>query len=226
MSKNRKAKEGGKIKYLTIFRNWMHQSFSYLDRTEMFYRFFWEIIPSLIIAFYINSSSYLISFVLSIFLVHTYNWIFNNNFWAVIIHSMPSQKNPGETKTIKYLVKMQKRLLKSSSISGVLIYGSMTKNKWHSRSDIDIRFFRKKGWVNGLKSYILLRRERFIAFFSKQPLDSYIADNIKFLNKMNKNEKPIFIKNTDKRLYKRFKRSEITDFNKIKSLKNLIDEDN
>lgn len=220
MNKTRKASIGGKPKYFTLIRNWAHQGFFYLDKTEMFFRVIWEIIPIVLLSFFFNFNIY-ISIFISFFIIHTYNWITNDNFWAVFIHSLPNQKNPGEQATIEYLTKMQKRLIASNAISAVLIYGSVTRNKWHDRSDIDIRFFREKGIFNGLISYLILRRERLIALLNKQPLDAYIADDIKFLKKMRDDEFPIFLKNSDLRITKEYNTDYTTDFSKVKSINNL-----
>ena len=221
MEKNRKAKPGGKPKYFTLLRNWAHQGFFYLDKTEMFYRVLWEITPIFILSSIINFYSTLLTLIVITIVVHTYNWIANDNFWAVFIHSLPNQTNPGEHATIDYLYKMQKRLRDSNAISAVLIYGSVTRNKWHDRSDIDIRFFREKGIYNGFVSYLLLRRERLIALLKKQPLDAYIADDVKFLKKMRDDEFPIFLKNNDLRITKEYNSDYITDFSKVASINNL-----
>lgn len=221
MNKKRKAVKGGKPKYFTLLRNWAHQGFFYLDKTEMFYRVLWEIIPIIILTSIINIHNKLLSIAVVTIIVHTYNWIANDNFWAVFIHSLPNQKNPGEIATIDYLAKMQKRLRDSNTISAVLIYGSVTRNKWHERSDIDIRFFRQKGVFNGFISYLILRRERLIALLNKQPLDAYVADDVKFLKKMRDDEFPILLKNNDLRITKEYKTNHTTDFSKVTAINNL-----
>jgi len=220
MNKYRKASIGGTPKYFTLLRNWAHQGYFYLDKTEMIYRTIWEIVPVLIINYFLNFNLY-VSVFISFIIIHTYNWIVNDNFWAVIIHSLPNQKNPGEELTIKYLLDMQKRLLNANSITGIIIYGSVSRNKWHERSDIDIRFLRKKGVISGFSSYILLRKERFIALLLGQPLDSYVADSVLFLRKMRKDEFPIFLKNSDKRLFEEYNIETITDFSIVNSLNNI-----
>ena len=40
-----KAVVGGKTKLIVIIKNWIHQGFTYLDKTERFYRVIWELIP-------------------------------------------------------------------------------------------------------------------------------------------------------------------------------------
>ena len=43
--KKKKAKvDGGRV-WMFIITMWIHQGFTYLDRTEMFYRVLWELIP-------------------------------------------------------------------------------------------------------------------------------------------------------------------------------------
>ena len=224
MNKSRKAFIGGKPKYVTLFRNWGHQGYFYLDKTERFHRTTWELIPVIFLCYtfkMVIDLNLFYSIFLSFIIVHTYNWIVNNNFWAVVIHSMPKQKNPGENLTIEYLLTMQNRLEKSSAISGVLIYGSIARNKWHDRSDIDIRFLRKKGILNGFLSYLILRRERFIALILGQPLDSYLADSELFLQKMRKDEFPILIKNSDIRLIKEYNTDAITNFSSVNNLNKI-----
>lgn len=116
---------------------------------------------------------------------------------------------------------MQKRLNNSESISGGMIYGSLSRNKWQKKSDLDIRFLRKPGLVNGFTGYIFVFKERLIALKNKQPLDVYMADDIQFLKKMRNDEFPIFLKNKDIRLIKEYGTSEEIDFLKVKHLNNI-----
>ena len=68
---------------------------------------------------------------------------------------------------------------------------------------------------------MLLRRERIIALLKKQPLDAYIADDIKFLKKMRHDEFPIFLKNSDLRITNEYNDNHITDFSKVECINNL-----
>jgi hypothetical protein len=74
-----------------------------------------------------------------------------------------------------------------------LIYGSLARNAWNSRSDIDIRFLRAPGILNSIHSIFVLLRERSIAVINKQPLDAYLVDGTSFILKMRKDEKPIVL---------------------------------
>lgn len=79
--KKDKAVVGGKVKLIVLFRNWAHQGFTYLDKTEMLYRVIWELVP-FCISFYLISSSGLVwrgNCILSFLIAHTLNWMFNDN---------------------------------------------------------------------------------------------------------------------------------------------------
>ena len=148
MTKNRKAKIGGKPKYITLIRNWAHQGFFYLDKTEMFYRVIWEIIPVVLLIFFLNFNLY-ISFFISFLIIHTYNWVANDNFWAVFIHSMPKQKNPGEALTIEYLLNMQNRLAKTNSISAIKKIEPWDENYFRAQDfEYTLRFSKKHKLVS------------------------------------------------------------------------------
>ena len=95
---------------------------------------------------------------------------------------------------------MTTRLKRHSSISGLLVFGSVVRGKWHDRSDLDLRLVRHPGILNGMAAYLILVRERIIAVFNKQPLDIYLADGIFFLQKMRDDEYPLFLIKDDLRL--------------------------
>jgi predicted nucleotidyltransferase len=227
--KKNKAIIGGKTEYIVIIKQWIHQGFTYLDKTEMFYRVIWELIPFLIFFSFLYSfveiNIYIIV-IISFLLGHTLNWIFNFNFWTCLCFTFPNLKNPGNDRTIKYLIKFQERMLKSDSIAGCMIYGSLSRGMWHIKSDLDMRILRRKGVINGFKAYLVVFRERLIALWYKQPLDLFMADSIEFLDKVRDDEFPIFLKNKDQRLLKRYGTKEITCFNEINLLNDIVNKNN
>lgn len=221
--KKDKAVVGGKVKLIVLFRNWAHQGFTYLDKTEKFYRVIWELVP-FCISFYLISLTGLVwwgNCILSFLIAHTLNWMFNDNMWTCIQFTLPNLLNPGNEKTIEYLSGMQKRMQKRSSVAGCLIYGSMSRGVWKDKSDLDIRIFRKPGVINGLKGYWACWMERLIAVWKRQPLDIYLADSVRFLKKMRDDEYPIFLKGNDERLNDAYGNFDIADFTKIDSLNEL-----
>ena len=206
MTKKRKAKQGGELRLSNLPRNWLHQALTYLDKGELISRVVVEILEIallyfLFIRFAIKfpiDSIYV--FLLSGIIVHTLNWIFNANFWTVILFSFPELTNPGEIITCDYLNHMSLRLSKHSSVTVLAIYGSISRRQWHERSDVDIRILRKPGIGNLISAFFITMRERAIAFIKRQPIDLYLADDVNFLLKMRNDESPIFLIRRDNRL--------------------------
>jgi predicted nucleotidyltransferase len=135
-----------------------------------------------------------------LFLAHTLNWVFNGNWWAGMLFAFPSLRNRGERATCAYLNDMADRLKRDRSISGAMIFGSVARGQWHERSDLDVRLLRRPGVSNAMAGVLVLLRERWIALWSRQPLDVYLADGIPFLKRMRADEPPVFLKKDDPRL--------------------------
>lgn len=215
-----KAVVGGKTKTIVIVKNWIHQGFTYLDKTERIYRVLWELIPFSLLIWTLSFTEISLWFniPLSFIIAHTLNWAFNDNIWTCIQFTFPWAMNPGNAKTLAYLANMQRRFAKLDCVTGVMIYGSLSRGVWHDKSDLDTRIMRKPGLWNGLKCYLIVHCERLRAFLHKQPLDMYMADSIEFLDLMRDDEFPIFLKANDFRLVERYKTVELADFSKVKHL--------
>ena len=109
-----KAVVGGKTKFIVLIKNWLHQGFTYLDKTERFYRIIWEIIPFSISIWglsYIHIT-WILNIVIAFIISHTLNWAFNDNIWTCIQFTFPKVMNPGNEKTLAYLKDMQQRFAK------------------------------------------------------------------------------------------------------------------
>jgi hypothetical protein len=188
----RKAAPGGSIRWWNLPRGWAHQGFFYLDRTQRIGRVVFEIVPTLIIAGVLCAATGvpLASVGLwaaSLAVAHTLNWVLNGNWWAGMLFAFPGLRNPGERATCEYLRRMADRLQSDGAISGVMIFGSVSRGQWH-------------GWRHGMAGVLVLARERLIALLVRQPLDIYLADGIPFLRKMRQDEQPLFLKKDDPRL--------------------------
>lgn len=202
--KARKAQPGGFPKLINIPRNWAHQALRYMDTGELSVRILVELTEVLIIWFLLLSvfapESKSLMLMLSVLIVHTWNWITNGLFWSVIIFSFPNLRNPGARNTVDYLNNMRERLIKRKCISGIAVYGSVTRGAWHDRSDIDIRLLRQPGISALCCAAWITMQERFSAFVHKQPMDMFLADDIDFLGKMRSDEIPLLLLCRDKRL--------------------------
>jgi predicted nucleotidyltransferase len=111
---------------------------------------------------------------------------------------------------------MKNRINNDDCISGLLLFGSVARGEWHYRSDLDMRIFRRIGFLNGIKALFVLWRERVIAVIQKQPLDIYLADDIDFLKKMRDDELPIFFKKMDSRLENKYPNSEVQSLQSLR----------
>lgn len=197
MSDIKKSYRNGKIYPIKIFRNWLHQGITYMDFGERFSRVVIEAGLILVICFFMTRMPLPIAntvlFALVVFVVHTLNWIFNGNIWALLQFSVPGIRPQNEAETILYLNRMGERLQKSGAIDGVMLFGSVARGKWHKMSDLDMRFVRRAGALNLIISVYVTMRERVIAAKLKQPLDLFLADNVNYLKKMRTDETPIFL---------------------------------
>lgn len=119
---------------------------------------------------------------------------------------------------------MQTRMAKYESITGVMVYGSLSRGVWHDKSDLDTRIIHKKGIINSFIAYLIVHSERIRAVFNKQPLDMYMADSVEFLNLMRDDEFPIFLKIGDERLVQRYKMVECAKFSNIQNINELADD--
>jgi hypothetical protein len=202
---SRKAVAGGKAKLWNLPRGWAHQGFFYLDRTQRIGRVVFEIVPTVILAWLIGAIggvglSSVRLWCASLLIVHTLNWVLNGNWWAGVLFAFPGLRNRGNRATCDYLNRMAERLRRDRSISGAMIFGSVSRGQWHERSDLDLRLLRRRGVCNGIAGVLVLSRERCIALWNRQPLDIYLADGILFLKRMRPDEPPIFLKKADPRL--------------------------
>jgi predicted nucleotidyltransferase len=202
---DRKAWIGGRARWWNLPRGWAHQGFFYLDRTQRIGRVVFEIVPTAILAGLIGASagippSHVWLWCISLFLAHTLNWVLNGNWWAGMLFAFPSLRNRGDRATCAYLNQMAHRLRRDRSISGAMIFGSIARGQWHERSDLDVRLLRRPGVWNGTMGVLILLRERWIALWSRQPLDIYLVDGIPFLKRMRADEPPVFLKKDDPRL--------------------------
>ncbi len=201
----KKAVPGGLPKPQTLVKNWIHQGFLYMDKGERLFKLFTELSEFLLVFvllnWFVQPTMGVMSIAMTSFIiVHTFNWITNNLFWSIVMFAFPNLKNRGMEKTIQYLKNMAERLQRNESITGMALYGSISRRKWHKRSDLDIRLLRAPGFLNLLRANLVMMRERFIAFLLRQPTDIFLADDVKFLAKMRSDENPVLLIKRDKRL--------------------------
>lgn len=191
----RNAVVGGSIRWNTIIWNWLHQCFFYLNPTDMTFKVFLEA-ALFVICFGIMSIfrfSILSNTLISFFLAHTVNWVFNGNFWACLLSTFPFLRNKGAAQTQAYVNTMAARLSANDAVEAMMLLGSVCRSQWQSRSDIDVRILRKKGLRSAFCASWLTLKERVIAVLQGQPLEIYLADSVTFLAKKRSDEVPLFL---------------------------------
>lgn len=200
----RKAKKGGRPKLVNIPRNWLHQAFTYMDSGERGFRVVVELVELAGIFYFIRwavpEMSVAAALVLGGVVVHTWNWVTNGLFWVVIIQTFPQLTNPGAINTVRFIGDMSERLKRCDCITGLAVYGSVSRGAWHSRSDIDMRILRRPGLGSLIRAAVLTMRERFYALLAGQPMDVYLADDTDFLTKLRADETPLLLIKRDERL--------------------------
>lgn len=191
----RNAVAGGPVKWNTLAWNWLHQSFFYLNPTDMAFKVFFEVVlfSTCFGLLALVGSSLLAKVALSFVFAHTLNWIINGNFWACLLSAFPSQRNRGAEQTKSYVNAMATRLRASDAVVAMMLLGSVCRSKWHNRSDIDVRLLRQRGVKAALRAVALTFRERIIAVLQREPLEIYLADSVAFLAKKRRDEVPLFL---------------------------------
>lgn len=177
-----------KFKIVIIITNWIFQGILYADRTERMFKIILDISLTILLFLVIANFDPIIRLMISFFISHTLNWIFNGQLFALaknfgIVHNDPER-------IIEYAQGIKNRASKCKSICCVAIYGSLVRGEIKSTSDLDMRIIRNPGILNGLIACIFGLKERFRALISGFPIDMYIIDSPKHLLKMNPQEFP------------------------------------
>jgi len=189
-----------KNKYVILASNWIFQGMLMRTWSERLFRFVFELISVLIIfvlfSFYLPQIP---AIILSTFIIHTLNWIFNGNLWALLMKDQRFLKSTGRrgniARKIQFLANLKKRATGAfGSIVAVAVFGSLSRAEFDETSDIDMRIIRNSGIFNCVKVNIFAVYLRFVSFIQKIPLDLYVLDGVNQIERhMSLHEPPIVI---------------------------------
>lgn len=179
-----------KFKIFIILSNWTFQGVLYADKTERLFRLLLDGLMALILyVILINfiSSGY-VALIFAFLIAHTFNWTFNGQLFVLgrYIGIKPNKHEDFED----YLKGLKYRAEGDKSINCVAVYGSLSRNEIKPTSDLDVRIIRKPGIINGLRACMFGLMERSRALFNRFPLDMFVVDNTKHLQKMRDDEAP------------------------------------
>jgi len=177
---------------IALLSHWFFQGLLYMDNTERFFKLGIDLLGCLImvpiftILFRMN---FLLTLMLSLFIIHTLNFLFNGQVWGVLkkyglVHITWLQYE-------QYVKNLAERVNKEHSIIKALVYGSVSRKEWNESSDLDIRIIRKTGLWHGVRVCSFLLCERSRALFKRFPIDAYVLDNTKSLSKLSIDEEGI-----------------------------------
>jgi len=195
------------------FRNlplyWLHQRLRYMDTSERWFHLalnmlLWVgVFITLLVAGY-GKPKWLIA-IYSLLISRSINYIFNDNLWVGLMHSFTFVKNPGLARMASYLAASQDRLSRCPSIHAYALYGGIVRNKFHAKSDLDVRYVRSPGFYNAIAANMCAARERVIAVVNRIPLDLNVGDSVAFLDKMRDDEPPVILKDSEGKLAAKYK---------------------
>ena len=173
--------------------SWIFQGMLGMDRTELFFHILFDLIIFSILAFalslFVNVWT---AAILSVFVAHSVNWVLNTHFWVMGRYIGISRTTKEEIHN--YLFRVQKLAKRKSYLSGVAVFGNMTRGgNVKPTSDLDIRFISKVGLSNQLKTNIFGLSEKVKAFFQRFPLDLYVLDSIEPLGRLREDEIPLIL---------------------------------
>ncbi len=179
-----------------ILSYWLFQGMLYMDFREVIFKIFLDIIFTL--TFFLLG----MPFMLALILAHTFNMFLNGHYY-VMKHNMGRIKNEPK-EFIAYIEKLYNRIQRTDFILGTAAYGSLSRDSFSTTSDVDIRIFPKKGFMNWLKVILWVFAERTRAFLYSFPLDIYAFDFEVIDSKMRADEPPIIFADLESQLAKKY----------------------
>ena len=194
----RMMKEGRYRACRNIPVGWVLQVVHSTDRTERLMRILCEMLLILILWSALTlagfTDSVITKLLVAFVIIHSISWLLIGNFWVYMLDSFYWVKNPGIDSVIYYVEQVRLAYKLKDSANAILIYGSMCRNSFHNRSDLDLRVIRRKGIKSSVVSILVGFSVRAVAFIRKIPVDLQIVDSECFLEKqMRADEFPIVV---------------------------------
>lgn len=185
------------------FRNmpvgWVTQSVHSTDRSEMIFRILLELLVMVVVAYLTLGGEYsgrasMLTLAVVLVSVHSVSWLLVGSFWVYMLDSFDWVQNGGIENVIRYVRFVERVYIDSDSCDAILIYGSMARNRFHNRSDLDLRILRRTDSPSGIMAIILAAYVKSYAFFIRMPVDLQVVDSFDFLEKqMRADEPPIVV---------------------------------
>jgi predicted nucleotidyltransferase len=188
------------LRWLLLVSNWISQGMIHADRTEKLFKLsitvVFTLIFFLVFEIVLGRGVYL-NLILSFMLAHTLNWILTSNLFVIFMHRLARGKS-SRSHMFTFLEQQSQRLQSEPSILCAAAFGSMSRGELKDTSDLDVTFVRRKGFRNGLSSFVFLVRERKRAHREAIPLESFLGDSIDyFRRRYREDEAPVILHDPD-----------------------------
>lgn len=178
--------------FFALASHWTFQSIFYLDPTERLFRIALDLVITVFMALLLGIwFSWWISWPIAFFIAHTLNFLLNGHLWGLLKHYGIVRHSPTSFKG--YVDGITGRASTVTAIKYMVAYGSLAREEWSSTSDLDARLIRYPGRLNGLRACWFLLCERARALLAGFPLDMYLIDDERSLQKLEARERPVYL---------------------------------
>jgi predicted nucleotidyltransferase len=182
---------------LIIAINWTFQSMLYMDRTERIFKLLTDVAFFLLFTVaFLQVLPLVPAIAVSIVLAHTLNWMVNGHIFALLKTFGGVKTDPERFAT--YIRLLRERIAEEESILAASTYGSLARRELKETSDLDVRLIRRSGWIFGLKACLFVMGERTRALLDRFPLDVYLIDDTRDLEKLRSDEFPIILSDPER----------------------------
>lgn len=178
-----------------LLSNWAMQGMLYMNRVEIIFKLFLDVVLAVIIWAAIFNQHEMAYWLVSLLLAHTVNWIINCQPVALLMHLDWGRNDARHF--IEYVEGLERRIHGKSFIAAAASFGSLSKGKYGEKSDIDIRLVLRDRPLDriALAGYCVYERLR--AAINGFPLDLYAFDLEEMKRKMNVDEVPVIFFDPD-----------------------------
>lgn len=174
--------------------SWLLHGVHVFDNTEKIYYIICELMLQLLpitILYFCGITDWWM-YLLSLIFVHSLTWLCDSH-WLVGYREVDKTfRSKGIKGVIDYIDIVRKELYENNNVSLIAVYGSLSRRKFHDRSDLDLRIVQEK---RSFLLFLKVQKLRFIGIWKYRiPLDLKLVDSEDYLKKeMREDEKAIVV---------------------------------
>ena len=182
--------------------SWLLHGVHVFDKTEKLYYIICELVLQLMpitILYFCGVADWWL-YLISLILVHSLTWLCDSH-WLVGYREVDKTfRSKGIKGVIDYIDIVRKELYGNSNVSLIAVYGSLSRRKFHDRSDLDLRIVQEN---RSFFLFLKVQKLRFIGIWKYRiPLDLKLVDSEDYLKKeMREDEKAIVVYKKHDKVY-------------------------